>query len=149
MSTPPRNDHLGDRLSGLLDGELPPDEEAEARHHLAACAACRAEMDEVGAARSWVRALPAVDPPFGFYERLLGTGSAQPGPAPRRRVGRGLAALAATAAVGLAVVTVASPQNEPVTPSVNQLVEAHTTAGVTSDPVTQLVSVGVPATFAP
>lgn len=142
------DDHLGDRLSGLLDGELAPAEDAAARAHLAGCSACRTELEAVARARSWLRDLPQVEPPFGFYERMLRE-PRTPSLGVRRRVGIGLVALAATAAAGLAVVGIGSPRDTPVTPRVDQLVEAHTAAGVTSDPVTQLVSVGVPATFGP
>ena len=53
--------HLGDLVSALLDGELDRAQAASARAHLEGCAQCRAELSAVGAARSWVRALPPVD----------------------------------------------------------------------------------------
>jgi anti-sigma factor RsiW len=143
------SDHLDDQLSALLDGELSGAEEVAARAHLAGCPACRSQLEEVGAARTWVRDLGPVDPPFGFYERMLLHQGRPPAHMARRRLGMGFAALAGTAAAALVVVGVGSPRDTPVTPRVEQLVEAHTTAGVTSDPVTQLVSVGVPATFGP
>jgi anti-sigma factor RsiW len=63
--------HLGDVLSALLDGELLPAHEDAARAHLAVCPDCSRELTAVGQARTWVRALPPVEPPFGFYERML------------------------------------------------------------------------------
>ncbi|HJV08320.1 MAG TPA: zf-HC2 domain-containing protein, partial [Acidimicrobiales bacterium] len=63
--------HLGDALSALLDGELPVAQADQAHAHLAQCPVCAHELAAVTQARSWVRALPPVDPPFGFYERML------------------------------------------------------------------------------
>jgi hypothetical protein len=60
--------HLGDALSGLLDGELGEAEAADARRHLERCAACRGELAAVDAARRAVRALPMLAPPPGLFE---------------------------------------------------------------------------------
>ena len=143
--------HLGDALSALLDGELPPAHETSARAHLAACSTCTRELLAVTQARSWVRALPPVDPPFGLYERLL-----RDRPAPvaagfgsrasmRRRAG--LAALGAAAAA-VTVLGVGSPSARPVSPAVPRLVEAHaTSASVGADLLSKLAPVGVPVSF--
>ncbi|HMQ28956.1 MAG TPA: zf-HC2 domain-containing protein [Acidimicrobiales bacterium] len=64
-------DHLGDLLSALVDGELTTHEEAAAREHLDGCADCRDELAATEATAALVRGLPAVDPRFGFYERML------------------------------------------------------------------------------
>ncbi|MCA1691871.1 MAG: zf-HC2 domain-containing protein, partial [Actinobacteria bacterium] len=102
--------HLGDLLSALLDRELSPAEEVAARRHLETCAFCTTELSEVETARSWVRGLPAVDPPFGFLERLtLDAGRlGLPRSSTRRRVG--VAALAASAAAGVALLGLAPPR---------------------------------------
>ena len=55
--------HAGDLLSALLDGELDAAEAARVRAHVDGCRDCRAELDAVTAARSWVRELAPVDPP--------------------------------------------------------------------------------------
>ena len=141
------NEHLDDRISALLDDELSPGDAASARAHLAACPTCRAELDAVGAARSWLRALPAVDPPFGFYERMLRRRSPAAARTARRRWQAGAAAVVATAAAGLVVLGVSSPRDSSVSPPVNRLVEAHASSGPASEPVSQLVSVGVPVSF--
>jgi hypothetical protein len=65
--------HLGELLSAHLDGELSADEAATVEAHLADCDACRAELDATRVVREKVRAAPAVDPPVGFYERLVRT----------------------------------------------------------------------------
>jgi anti-sigma factor RsiW len=134
--------HAGDLLSALLDGELDPAEAAPVRSHLETCSACRAEMAGIAAARGWVRGLPPVEPPFGFYERMLG---------PARRWARaGVAALAAGAAASIAVVTLSAPAERPVAPPVGRLVDAHTVSASTSgDPVSELTPAAAPASFNP
>ena len=142
-------EHLGDLLSGLLDGELPADIEASARAHLAACPACTSEMEDVRTARSWLRALPPVEPPAGFYERVLRDEPPEGvlvagAPSIRRKV----LAFAGSAAAALALVTVAAPRQSPVQPSVNSMVEAHATgASLNSDPLSGLAPLGVPVSF--
>ena len=152
--------HLGDALSALLDGELSPAQQETARSHLAACAECTEELAAVGQARSWVRGLPQVDPPFGFYERIL-LDRPQPAAAPfgaparvltfgsrtslRRRAG--LAALGAAAAA-VTVLGVGSPAARPVNPAVPRMVEAHaTSASVGADLLSKLAPVGVPVSL--
>lgn len=133
-------DHLGDRLSALLDGELVADERRAAEAHLAACASCRDELAATASTRAVLRGLPVVDAPFGFYERLLRRSSAAtPG---RRR--RGLAGVAAGAAAAVALLVLATPSAEPVDPAVDDLVARHAaSAWAGGDPVTELVPVGV------
>lgn len=143
--------HLGDALSALLDGELSGPQQEAARAHLAACPECADELAAVGQARSWVRGLPQVDPPFGFYERIL-LDRPLPRPAPfgvtpalRRRAG--LAALGAAAAA-VTVLGVGSPAARPVNPTMPQLVEAHAaSASVGADLLSKLAPVGAPISF--
>jgi len=136
MSTP----HPGDLLSALLDGELTPAEAAGIREHVAGCAACRAELTAVGAARQWVRDLPPVEPAFGFFERML---------RPDHRWARAaVATLAAGAAASVAVVALAAPREAPVSPPVGHFVDAHTASASTSgDPVSELTPAAVPVSF--
>lgn len=143
--------HLGDALSALLDGELSQAQQETARAHLAACPECSAELAAVGQARSWVRGLPQVDPPFGFYERILlarplpGTAPFGARPSLRRRAG--VAAFGAAAAAAT-VLGVGSPAARPVNPSMPQLVEAHAAgASVGADLLSKLAPVGVPVSF--
>jgi anti-sigma factor RsiW len=134
--------HPGDQLSALLDGELAPGEEAAVQDHLVACLTCRHEMEVVRVARLTLRALPPVDPPFGLYERML-----QPYRPARRRVAMAFAG--AAAAVAAAVISVAPARQEPVSPSVATLIEAHaTSASVEGDPLTNLAPAGVPVSLA-
>lgn len=65
------NDHAGELLSALLDGQLTAVESSAVRTHLATCVACTNELDEVREARRLVRELPAVAPPAWFLAELL------------------------------------------------------------------------------
>ena len=143
--------HLGDALSAMLDGELPWPEEQVARAHLAVCPDCAEELAGVRQARTWVRGLPPVDPPFGFYERMLrGAPSsvprfAAPPSTLRRRAG---AAAFGAAAAAVTVLGIGSPSPRPVSPAVPRLIEAHaTSASVGADLLSKLAPVGVPVSF--
>lgn len=82
--------HLAEAISALLDGELTVPEAAAAEEHLAGCAACRFEYEEVRDGRQAVRSLPEREP----------AGPLLPGPARARRPGW---AWASAAAFGLAL----------------------------------------------
>ena len=147
--------HLGDLLSGLLDAELSPSEEAVAREHLASCRQCAIELEHISAARSWVRSLPPIEPPLGFIERLIREQEAPSFHLAGMRRGwasrwAGVAAFAASAAAAIAIVSVVSPQEPAVRPPVGQLVEAHATgASLSGDPLSRLAPAGVPISFKP
>jgi anti-sigma factor RsiW len=79
--------HLGYRLSALVDGELSADERDRAHAHLASCAACRAEANELRALKKRMRGLGDVAPGDALTARLIGI--AEPGaPVPPRRRAR-------------------------------------------------------------
>ena len=148
-------DHLGDALSALLDGELPRSAQDAAGAHLAVCPTCAEELLAVRQARTWVRSLPPVDAPFGFYERMLleraeapshwNAGALSARANLRRRAG--LAALSAAAAA-VTVLGVGSPSPRPVNPAIPRLVEAHaTSASVGADLLSKLAPAGVPVSF--
>lgn len=153
---PGPSDHLGDALSGLLDGELGPDKEDAALAHLTRCPGCAEELFAVRQARTWVRALPAVEPPFGFSERVLRQGGPRQAvhvaPAPagaraqlRRRAG---AVAVAAAAAAVTVLGVGTPRQAPVSPAVPRLVEAHaSSASVGADLLSKLAPLGIPVSF--
>jgi anti-sigma factor RsiW len=100
-------EHLDDILSAYIDGELTAAEHVEVEAHLAACAECRADLEGEAEVRRLVRDLPAVDPPFGFYERILrqGPGAGQ-APEKKRRLRFGLANIAVAAAAWLVILGV-------------------------------------------
>jgi predicted anti-sigma-YlaC factor YlaD len=140
MTMPPPSAHLADLLSALLDGELTDAERTTADAHLAECALCRAELDATATARGLVRALPPVEPPFSFFERLHRAER-------RRRPAAWVAAVAGTAAV---VVHALSPRDHTVAPTVGRFVEAHATASPGGDPVSNLGPPSVlPVSFQP
>ncbi len=137
-------DHLGDVLSGLLDGELAADEEAAARAHLSRCPDCAAELDATRAVRVTLRALPPVEPPFGFYERMR----LSPGPWWRDHRRTVAAALAGSAAASALFLGASTPPEQPVSPSVATLIEAHaTSASVNGDVLSTLTPAGVPVSY--
>jgi anti-sigma factor RsiW len=106
------SEHLDDVLSAYLDDELAPDERRGVDAHLAACPECRSDLEAERDVRQLVRDLPAVDPPFGFYERMLRDGPEESrAPAKRRRFRFGLANIAATAAAWLLILGVANLHN--------------------------------------
>jgi anti-sigma factor RsiW len=134
------NGHAGDLLSAMLDGELTPGEERGVRAHLEECAGCRRELHLIGEARTLVRALPPVAPPFGFFERMLRPGG--------RWARAGVAALAAGAAASVAVMSLAAPREAPVSPQVGRFVDAHTASASTSgDPISELTPAAAPMSF--
>jgi anti-sigma factor RsiW len=121
-------EHLDDVLSAYLDDELTPVERVEVEAHLAACAECRSDLEAEAGVRRLVRELPAVDPPFGFYERILrqGPGAGQ-APEKKRRLRFGLANIAGAAAAWLlilGVVNVNSAEGS-VEPAPASYVNAH------------------------
>ena len=117
----PQGAHLGDALSALVDGELDGAEETVAHRHLDACERCRAELAATRATADLVRGLPAVDPRFGFYERLLRPSFGTD----RRRVRVGLAVASAAAVVALVVGLAANLSGTEVSPAVDDMVEVH------------------------
>jgi hypothetical protein len=123
--------HAGDALSALLDGQLAPPDAAIVRAHVTGCLDCAAELDAVRHARAALRRLPAVEPPPGFLDALLASGSSSSpsrlAPVARRQTRRWLPQAAAAVAAGL-VLVVGSRGTEPasaVTPEVTGQVEQH------------------------
>jgi anti-sigma factor RsiW len=134
----PNDAHLDDALSAYLDDELAPAARRETEAHLARCAHCWAELEEVAAARRAIRILPVHATP-----RPLVIGRPRPS-TPRRRV---VWALAATVAAAIAYLL---PREPEVAPSLPSLADSHAArASVTGDPLTQLAPIAVPVRFGP
>jgi anti-sigma factor RsiW len=130
--------HLGEQLSALVDGHLDAGAAAAARAHLASCPACARELEVIAATRSWLRGLPSIDAPSGFYERILVRH--------RRRIPLGLAALTAAAAASVALATMPT-RSHTVKPAIPPLVEDHVvSASLIDDPVALLTAVAVSTT---
>jgi anti-sigma factor RsiW len=107
------------QLSAFLDGELSSVEEADVRAWLADSADARDELAGLRQARQWLRELPPVDPPFGFYERMR--------PADRRRHfgAGGLVGAAAAVLVAMFVLVGVTPPAEAMVPPVDEYVARH------------------------
>lgn len=131
--------HLEDTLSAFLDDELAPAARREAEAHLAGCAECRQELDDIAAARQAIRILPVHAAP-----RPLLDGPPVPAVASRRR-----AAWALVAAVAAAIAVVL-PREPEVAPSLPSLADSHAArASIGGDLLTQLAPIAVPVRFGP
>ncbi len=62
--------HLGELLSAHLDGELSLGEARLVAGHLEVCGECRAEFDDLTAARAAVRMLPALELPESVVDSI-------------------------------------------------------------------------------
>ncbi|WP_026118379.1 anti-sigma factor family protein [Nocardiopsis salina] len=78
------SEHLGERLSALVDGELGPAEHESALIHLAKCEACRFEADMTRRLKRRLHGLGEPEPDLDFMGRLssLDGGPGQDGPNP-------------------------------------------------------------------
>lgn len=90
---------VAELLSAYVDGAVTPEERAEAEDWIARSDAARAEHAALVEAKQFVQGLPPVDPPFGFYERMLRQGT----PTPALRGG-----LRSTLSIGAAVASMAA-----------------------------------------
>ncbi|MFG3175171.1 anti-sigma factor family protein [[Kitasatospora] papulosa] len=87
----PAEQHLGDRLAALVDGELKHDARERVLAHLATCARCKAEADSQRRLKSAFATSAAPSPSEGFLARLQGLpGGGGDGPGGGRRFGDGV-----------------------------------------------------------
>ena len=87
-------------LSAYLDGELTPDRAGRRGSAPGRLRRVPSDLEAEAEVRRLVRDLPAVDPPFGFYERILRDGpGAGARPRRKRRLRFGLANIAGAVAV--------------------------------------------------
>jgi len=156
----PPGEHLGDTLSAFLDDELAPAARREAEGHLAACAQCRAELEEVAAARRAIRIMPvhAARRPFvdaGPPGATVGSSWADTSgpswpPASRSAASRRRRTVWALAAAAAAAIALLLPRDPNVAPSLPSLADTHAArASITGDPLTQLAPIAVPVRFGP
>lgn len=144
--------HVGDLISGRLDGEVEVDLRPGIDAHLAACPACAAEHDEVAWSRTALRALPTLDPP----EDVLRPAWAWPSPPARSprvqvrpRTRQLLAATAAVAAAGVGVLGLVGREGpaDPSRPAVASFVSQHSTSSPGPDAVSGLAPAAMPISF--
>ncbi len=80
------DEHLGDDIVELALGTVDGDRRARMAAHVLRCAACRREYDELAATVAALGpAVPGVQPPIGFDERVLARFATDHAPPSRRR----------------------------------------------------------------
>jgi hypothetical protein len=85
--------HLGERVTPLVDGELPPDAAARAHAHLVDCAGCRDAVEVQREARAALQSARDPEIPLGLLTALREMGGPQgPLPPPRDLVPGGVPA---------------------------------------------------------
>jgi anti-sigma factor RsiW len=99
-----RDEHLGDDVVELVLGTADGDRRARMAAHVLRCAACRHEYDELAATiEDILPAVPGVQPPLGFDERVLARTAAGRPPAPARQSRRRWTWVAVAAAALIAL----------------------------------------------
>ena len=94
-------------LSAYVDNELTGRDMLQVRDHLAACPACREELDVVESVKRLMSATPVPEPVIGFEDRLVANvlaATARPEPAQRRTSFVFLSGVAAASMVATFVV---------------------------------------------
>lgn len=125
MTAPgPTADPRWELLDAYLDGELDPRERRAVEALLRDSDVARAELAGIERVRALVRGLPAVDPPFGFFERLRRPHRPRRPDRRRRAPGVAVAAIGAVAAAVVLILAV-TPVAEPVAPPVGDLAARH------------------------
>lgn len=79
-SATPAEQHLGDRLAALVDGELSHDTRERVLAHLATCCRCKAEADAQRRLKSVFAETAPPPPSEGFLARLQGLPGGEDGP---------------------------------------------------------------------
>ncbi len=127
----PLDPRVAELLSASLDGALTPEERDAADAWIERSAAARLERDRLAEVKAAVGALPAVEPPAGFFEAMLERGSprADAEVVPLRRPwGRSPATVAASAvATAAAWLLFAGPAPEAVRPPLDGVESAALT----------------------
>jgi hypothetical protein len=78
-SQTPAEQHLGDRLAALVDGELDHDARERVQAHLATCSKCKAEADAQRSLKSVFATTAPPPPSAGLLARLQGLPGGPPG----------------------------------------------------------------------
>ena len=75
MSAEPLDPQVAELLSALLDGAVTDEERAAAEAWLERSPAARAELESLAEVKAALGAMGEVEPPFGFYDRMLRQGT--------------------------------------------------------------------------
>ena len=120
-------DHPGELLTAYLDDELAAPVAAQVDAHVAGCAGCRADLDELDGARRVLRTLPLLAAPPGFADDVVRA---------RRRASRygvTLALVAASVAVVAGLVVAPTPDDGTARPELTLTSDGrHLDAGLTT-----------------
>lgn len=131
-------EHLHEQLNALLDGELPPAEEAALSAHLAACQDCMRTLRELADLRANIAGLESAEVPLGLEARIRAlTDDAPAKILPFRPRWRQLGLLAATAGLAAAITLAVLPKDR--TPDFMAVRDAAMRGGLT-----QLAEAGAP-----
>lgn len=135
------NDHLGERLSAYLDGELDSAAAGAAERHLAECADCRATLQQLGAVKQWAPGYTGVPASGELWGKVL-KGIEQPAPIATksiawhgRRINVGMPMLLAAS---IALVLIGAGVVYSLRPNAQQMASGDST----SQPVDSTVPVG-------
>jgi hypothetical protein len=121
----PLDPRVAELLSAHLDGAVSPEERALAEQWIASSPDARAEYESLAAVKAVLGGLGEVEPPFGFYDRMLRQGTPEPevtsavdraagrAPSRRRRSGRSAAAVAAAVVASAAAFVVIGGTSAP------------------------------------
>ena len=133
-------------LSAYLDGELDDNERAAVDTRLAESSQWRAVLDEVRGTRTALRALPQVEAPAEFWDRVLAPDNVIDLAAVARRRARTLRRATAVAAVAAAAFGVAFvPRPETVKPPIASFTQSHAeVASIDNEPVSNLAGAVAP-----
>lgn len=135
----PLDPRVAELLSALLDGAVTAEEREAAELWLERSEAARAEYRSLHQIKATLGGLGEIDPPFGFYERLL-----SPSAARRRRWSLpAVAASVAASAAGFVVFGGAAAPDQLVTPAVDEVAAGDADGAIARDAIRGQVGAGV------
>ncbi len=128
--------HEEERLSALLDDELPERDALEVTRHLRTCDHCMAELTEIRSARQALRGLPAIEPPPLVFQQAVAAAAFADGRARRTRRVAFAAAASASIMAGVVFAAGGDPDGSVVPPVEFYVVDHVSRAGSTGPMIT-------------
>ncbi len=137
-----RERHEEDRLSAFLDDELADRDALVVTRHLADCDQCMTELEDIRAARTFLRGLPYVEPPVGLLHdvSLLAVDAREHWPRSTRVA---VAAILGSAVFAAAAFAAGADQDGTISPPIDLFVVDHV-GRVGGGPMLTPVDLGVP-----